>query len=67
MNDAPSTPTTIKDIDIPVGRLVAIMLKMMLASIPAILILYALMFAFALILMAVFGGGAALFNNLGGR
>jgi hypothetical protein len=67
MNDAPSTPTTIKDIDIPFGRLVAIMLKMMLASIPAILILYALMFAFALILMAVFGGGAALFNNLGGR
>ena len=67
MNDAPSTPTTIKDIDIPFGRLVAIMLKMMLASIPAILILYALMFAFALILMAVFGGGATLFNNLGGR
>ncbi len=67
MNETPSTPTTITDIDIPFGRLVAIMLKMMLASIPAILILYALMFAFALILMAVFGGGAALFNNLGGR
>jgi hypothetical protein len=67
MNEAPSTPTTITDIDIPFGRLVAVMLKVMLASIPAVIILYAIMFAFALILMGVLGGGTALFNNFGGR
>lgn len=67
MNETPSTPTTITDIDIPFGRLVVIMLKMMLASIPAVLIMYAVMAVAALILMAVFGGGAALFNSLGGH
>ena len=38
-----STGVTITNIDIPFGRLIVIMLKMMLASIPAILIMYAAM------------------------
>lgn len=67
MNVSPSTPTTITDVNVPFGRLVAIMLKMMLASIPAVLIMYAVMAVAALIAVAVFGGGAALFNNLGGH
>lgn len=64
MNQNQSTPTVITDINIPFGRLVVIMLKMMLAAIPAILIFYIMAFVFALILMAVFGGGAALLQNL---
>jgi hypothetical protein len=65
MNEVPSTPVTVTNIDIPFGRLVTIMLKMMLASIPAILILYAIMGAVALVLMALFGVGGAFLNNMG--
>jgi hypothetical protein len=63
----PSTPTTITDIDIPFGRLVVMMLKLMLASIPALLCFYAIIGAIALVLTLVFGGGAALLQNLGHR
>lgn len=65
MNEVPSTPVTVTNIDIPFGRLVTIMLKMMLASIPAILILYAIMGAVALVLTALFGVGGAFLNNMG--
>ena len=52
---ANSTGVTLTDIDIPFGRLVVIMLKAMLASIPAILILYAAMAAIAMIVFLLFG------------
>jgi hypothetical protein len=67
MSQNRSTPTTITDIDIPFGRLVVIILKTMLASIPAIILFYALFIALALIIMAVFGGGAAFLNSLGNQ
>ncbi len=63
----PSTPTTLTDIDIPFGRLVIIMLKFMLASIPALLCFYAIFAVVAFVVMLVFGGGAALLQNLGHR
>jgi len=63
----PSTPTTLTDIDIPFGRLVIIMLKFMLASIPAVLCFYAIVGAVVLVFTLVFGGGAALLQNLGHR
>lgn len=63
MNENQPTQTTITDIDIPFGRLVAILLKLMLASIPAVIIFYIVAFVLALLAMAVFGGGAAVLNN----
>lgn len=54
------TTTTITDIDIPFGRMVMIMLKMMLASIPAIIVMYAIMFVVVFGLAIVFGGLGAL-------
>lgn len=51
---------TITDIDIPFGRLVVIMLKMMLASIPAVLAIYAVFGIIMLIVLLVFGGIGAL-------
>ncbi|CAN5462538.1 hypothetical protein BH23VER1_BH23VER1_22770 [soil metagenome] len=59
------TPTTITDINIPFGRLIIVMLKFMLASIPAILIMYAIIAAITLIIMMIFGGSAALFQSMG--
>tara|TARA_R110000850_G_scaffold9033_18_gene33362 strand:- start:848 stop:1063 length:216 start_codon:yes stop_codon:yes gene_type:complete len=48
--------TTITNIDIPFGRMVAIILKWMLASIPAMLLLYAVMAVISVGFMLVFGG-----------
>jgi len=62
----PSTPTTITDIDIPFGRLVVIILKFMLASIPAVICMYVIIGIFVFLFLAIFGGGAALLHNLGG-
>ena len=45
--------TTITDIRIPFGRMVAIILKWMLASIPAMILMYLVMF----IIMIIFAGG----------
>ena len=59
----PPTPTTVTDIDIPFGRLVAIILKVMLASIPAIILFYIIFFCVAMVFMLVFGGGALLFHH----
>lgn len=60
-----SNGITIKDIDIPFFRLVAIMLKIMLASIPALILFYVLCFIVLMTFVAIFGGGAALLNGLG--
>lgn len=48
--------TTITDVNIPFGRMVVIILKWMLASIPAIMLMYLIMGIIALIFMAIFGG-----------
>lgn len=53
---------TLTDIDIPFGRLVGIILKLMLAAIPAVLLLYAVIFATALIFGLGLGGCAALLS-----
>ena len=54
---------TITDIRIPFGRMVAIILKFMLAAIPAILLLYLIIFGIALIFGAGLGGCAALLSQ----
>lgn len=64
MNPNEPASITIRDIDIPFGRLVAILLKTMFAAIPAIILFYLIAFLFVFIAMAVLGGGAALFNGL---
>ncbi len=46
---------TLTNIDIPFGRLIVIMLKTMLASIPAILIMYAALAAIAMVIFMIFG------------
>ncbi len=59
--------TTITNIDIPFGRLVAIIFKFIVASIPAILFVYFVLGLISLALMAVFGGllaGMGAFDNL---
>ncbi len=61
----PVTPIVVNDIDIPFGRLVLILLKVMLASIPAIILFYAVFFGIILIVALLFGGSAALFQHLG--
>lgn len=63
----PNNPTariTVTDIDIPFGRLVVIILKTMLASIPAVLLMYAVLGAIMLVFISVFGVGATLFNKM---
>ena len=55
--------TTITDIRIPFGRMVAIILKWMLASIPAILLMYLIMFGIMLIFAGGIGGFAALLSQ----
>ena len=65
MRNERSTSTIIRDIDIPFFRMVAIMLKFMFASIPALILFYAILFVFALAVAAVFGGAAGLLNHFG--
>jgi hypothetical protein len=55
--------TTITDVRIPFGRMVAIILKWMLASIPAILLMYLIMFVFMLLFAGGIGSLAALFSR----
>ncbi|MEX2577783.1 MAG: hypothetical protein WD342_01895 [Verrucomicrobiales bacterium] len=66
-------PTTITNIDIPFGRLVAIILKVILASIPAVLLLYLILAVISFIVFAILGGvwglsgaGAEWLKNLEG-
>ena len=56
----PASPTVITDINIPFGRLVVIILKTMLASIPALIIFYAIMFAISILFLLAVGGGTLL-------
>ena len=59
--------TTITDINIPFGRIVAIIIKWMLASIPAIIILYVVMAFIMLGVITIFGGiigGSGILDNL---
>lgn len=67
MNTPHETPNgiTIRDIDIPISRMVVIILKLMIASIPALILFYILAFIVMIVFVAVFGGGAALLNGLG--
>ncbi len=59
-----STGVTITNIDIPFGRLIVIMLKMMLASIPAILIMYAAMAFIAVVVFMIFGAMGLAFGGM---
>jgi hypothetical protein len=52
---------TISNIDIPFGRMVAIILKWMLASIPAAIILWLVLTAVTLVFGGALAGCAALF------
>jgi hypothetical protein len=54
--------TTITDIDIPFGRMVMILLKTMLAAIPAMLLFYLVMIPVLLLFGLGLGGCAALFS-----
>lgn len=55
--------TVITDIQIPFGRMIAIILKWMLASIPAIILMYLIMFGIMLIFAGGLGGLAALLSQ----
>ena len=66
MNHSHNNGVTIRDIDIPFFRLVGIILKLMIASIPAMILFYLIVLVVGLIFAAVFGGGAALLDGLGG-
>ena len=57
MND---NRTTITDVDIPFGRMVMIILKVMLAAIPAVLLFYVVMIPILLLFGLGLGGCAAL-------
>ena len=54
--------TTVTDIDIPFGRMVMIILKFMLASIPALILFYLIMIPVFLLFGAGLGGCAALMS-----
>lgn len=51
--------TTITDIDVPFGRMIVIIFKVMLASIPAVILLWIVMMFIMLIFGAGLGGCAA--------
>jgi hypothetical protein len=57
MSDTPRDAgrTVITDIRIPFGRLVAIMVKLVLASIPALIIVWLIVFAIGIALTGIFG------------
>lgn len=59
MND---NRTTVADIDIPFGRMVMIILKFMLASIPAVLLFYLILIPILMLFGVGLGGCAALMS-----
>lgn len=63
MSNDRTSSTVLRDIDIPFFRLVAIILKFMFASIPALIIFYAILFGLVLAIAAVFGGAAGLLHQ----
>ena len=54
--------TTITNVDIPFGRMVMIILKVMLASIPAMILFYLIMLPIMLLFAGGLGGCAALMS-----
>lgn len=54
---------TLVDVDIPFGRMVMIILKWMLASIPAVLLLWLVLGGIALLLGAGIGGCTAMMRH----
>ena len=56
--------TTITNIEIPFGRMVMIILKMMLASIPAVILFYLIMLIPMMLFAGVFGGLGAFLSTL---
>lgn len=55
--------SVITDIQIPFGRMIAIILKWMLASIPAMLLMYLIMFGLMLVFGVGLGGLTALLSQ----
>jgi hypothetical protein len=55
-NTGENRNVVVTDIKMPFGSMVIFLVKLALASIPALLIIYAVMFAFVLILALLFGG-----------
>ena len=64
MNTNTDANITIRNIDIPFWRLVVILLKLMLASLPALLLFYLVLLVIVIGVMAVFGGGVAVLQHL---
>lgn len=58
------TQVSIVDIDMPFGRMVVFILKWMLASIPAIIIMWIFMVLVMFVFGAAFGGLAAMSNSM---
>jgi len=56
--------TVISDIDIPFGRMVVLILKAMIASIPALICFYLMLAIIGLIFMMAFGGIGAIVHAL---
>jgi hypothetical protein len=59
MNDL-ERRVVLHDIVIPFGRLVAVLLKIMIAAIPALLLFYAVIGVIVLVVAAFFGAAAAI-------
>ncbi len=55
--------TIITDVDIPFGRLVLIILKIMLASIPAVILFYLILALIMMPIVAVTGGMGHMMAN----
>lgn len=55
--------TVITDVQIPFGRMICIILKWMLASIPAVILMYIVMFGVMLIFAGGVGGLTALLSQ----
>jgi len=56
INTDENRSVVVTDIKMPFGSMVIFLVKLALASIPALLIIYAVMFAFVAILVLFFGG-----------
>lgn len=65
MHGVGETPVTITNVDIPFGRLVMIILKVMLASIPAMIVFYAIFFAIAMVIVLILGAFGIATSGLG--
>jgi len=63
VNTGNNRNVVVTDIRMPFGSMVIFLVKLALASIPALLIIWAVMFAFVAILMLLFGG-MGIFSDL---